>query len=91
MSDDGEIARRNLDHQARAKDYPLSSIPAYPDWSARKLEQGESPAFIAHLDAMSMSLLPEEVAEVGESEFEELLTDVKEAVSKLERRGFRKD
>jgi len=31
-----------------------------------------------------MCLLPEEVAQVGESEFEELLADVKEAVSKCE-------
>ena len=59
-------------------------IPAYTVWSARKLEVGESPAFIARLDTMSMWLLPEEVAEVGESEFEELLADVKEVVSKCE-------
>ena len=85
MSDDREIARRNLDHQARAREHALVGIPAYTVWSERKLKEGESPAFIAHLDAMTMWLLPEEVAQVGDSEFEELLTDVKQAVSKWER------
>ena len=82
MSDDREIARRALDLNARAKDYALVQIPAYRQWSKRKLEEGESEAFIAHLDAMSMWLLPEEVPAVGESEFEELLADVKKAVEK---------
>ena len=85
MSDDREIARRNLDRQARARDYALGEIPAYSDWSERKLKEGESPAFIAHLDAMSMWLLPEEVPDVGESEFEELLAEVKEDVAKCAR------
>jgi len=82
VSDDREIARRALDLNARAKDYALVQIPAYRQWSKRKLEEGESEAFIAHLDAMSMWLLPEEVPAVGESEFEELLADVKKAVEK---------
>jgi hypothetical protein len=34
-----------------------------------------------------MWLLPEGVPEVGESEFEELLADVKDAAAKVERRG----
>ena len=85
MSDDREIARRNLDRQARARDYPLAAIPGYSEWSERKLKEGESPAFIAHLDAMSMWLLPAEVATVGEAEFEELLAEVKEDVAKCER------
>jgi len=84
VSDDREIAR-SLDRQARARDYALVEIPAYSEWSERKLKEGESPAFIAHLDAMSMWLLPDEVPNVGESEFEELLAEVKEAVSKCER------
>jgi len=46
----------------------------------KKLEQGESPAFIAHLDAVGMWLLPEEVPSVGESDFEEMLADLKQAV-----------
>jgi hypothetical protein len=86
VSDDREIARRNLDRQARARDYALVAIPAYSEWSESKLKEGESPAFIAHLDAMSMWLLPEEVPHVGESEFEELLAEVKEDVAKCERR-----
>jgi hypothetical protein len=77
MPDDREIARRALDYQARVKDYPLMSIPGYMEWSKRKLGEGESPALIAHLDAMGMGLLPEEIADVGESDFEELLADLK--------------
>jgi hypothetical protein len=84
VSDDREIARRNLDHQARAREHALVEIPAYTLWSERKLKEGESPAFIAHLDAMTMWLLPDEVSEIGESVFEELLADLKEAVSKCE-------
>ena len=84
MPDDREIARRSLDLQARGKEFALVDIPAYREWSSRKLKQGESEAFIAHLDAMSMWMLPEEVASVGESLFEELLAEVKEAVGKLE-------
>jgi hypothetical protein len=85
VSDDREIARRNLDRQARERDYALMVIPGYSEWSERKLQGGESPAFIAHLDSMSMWLLPEEVPTVGEAEFEELLAEVKEDVAKCER------
>ena len=77
MPDDQVIARRALDLQARARDYALVSIPAYQEWSKRKLNEGESPALIANLDARSMWLLPEEVAGVSESDFEELLADLK--------------
>jgi hypothetical protein len=61
MPDDREIARRALDFQARAKDYPLITIPGYMDWSKRKLDEGVSPALIANLDARGMVLLPEEM------------------------------
>jgi hypothetical protein len=77
MPDDREIARRALDFQARAKDYPLITIPGYMDWSKRKLDEGVSPALIANLDARGMVLLPEEIADVRESDFEELLADLK--------------
>ena len=79
MSTDKEIARRAIDFQARARDYGLSEIPGYAQWSERKLNEGESPAFIAHLDATSMCLLPEQLNSVGEAEFDELLADLKEA------------
>ena len=77
MPDDREIARRALDYQARAQNYPLMSIPGYMEWSKRKLDEGESPALIAHLDAMGMTLLPEEIADAVESDFEEILADLK--------------
>ena len=82
MPNDREIARRSLDYRARAKDYALVAIPVYQEWSNKKLEQGESPALIAHLDAMSMWLLPEEVPNVSESVLEELLADLKETIEK---------
>jgi hypothetical protein len=74
---DRDIARRAIDLQARARDYALVSIPAYQEWSKRKLEEGESPALIANLDARGMWLLPEEVAGVSEADFEEMLADLK--------------
>jgi len=83
MPDDKAIARHGLDLQARARDYALLEIPGYQEWSNRKLEQGESEAFIAYLDATSMWLLPENVAHAGESDFEEMLEDLKEQVAKL--------
>ena len=80
MPDDKEIARRSLDFQARARDYPLVTIPVYQRWSERKLNEGESPALIANLDARSMCMLPEEVPSVRESELEELLEDLKRTI-----------
>jgi hypothetical protein len=80
VPDDREIARRALDLQARARDYALISIPAYREWSKRKLDEGGSFALIANLDARCIWLLPEELADVSESLFEELLADLKEAI-----------
>ena len=80
MTEDKELARRALDLQARAKDYPFVSMPAYQHWSKPKLHEGESPALIAHLDAMTLYLLPEELPNVSVTEFEELLADLKSEV-----------
>lgn len=41
--------------------------------SQRKLKEGVSDALIAHFDATSMELLPEEVATVDEAIFDDLL------------------
>jgi len=54
-------------------------LPGYMAWSERKLGQGVSGALLAHLDAMSMFLLPEEAAAVSDAAFEELLADIAEA------------
>lgn len=51
-------------------------IPGYVEWSHRKLAEGASAALIAHLDAMCMWLLPEEVQRVTESDFESLLEEL---------------
>jgi hypothetical protein len=52
--DDREIARRVLDEQARARNYPMCEVTASIGWSKRKLAEGESEAFIANLDARGM-------------------------------------
>ena len=75
--DDREIARRSLDLQQRGQDYPLVTIPGYMAWSERKIKEGESDALIDHLDAMSMFLLPEEVTNVTDADFDELLEEVR--------------
>jgi hypothetical protein len=75
--EDREIARRSLDFQARSRDYRLLDIPGYLEWSRRKLEEGESYALIAHLDATSMCLLPEEVSQVREQVFDEMLDELR--------------
>ncbi|MDB5323460.1 MAG: hypothetical protein JWN40_5091 [Phycisphaerales bacterium] len=71
--DDREIARRALDLQTRGRDYRLVDIPGYMAWSQRKLKEGVSDALIAHLDATDMWLLPEDVANVKETDFDDLL------------------
>jgi hypothetical protein len=75
--DDKEIARRALDFQARAQSHPLMEIPGYRPWSKRKLNEGVSSALIAHLDATSMVLLPEEVDKVTEETFDEMLGELR--------------
>ena len=77
MADDREIARKAMDFQARAKDHSMFEIPGYREWSERKLAAGESPAFIAHLDATKIWCLPEELSQYGEKVFEEMLADVR--------------
>ncbi len=85
MADDREIARRALDFQARAKDYAMSQIPGYSEWSDRKMAEGEE-AFIFNLDAQSMWLLPEDLVTITEADFEEMLQELKEACADLERK-----
>ncbi len=74
--DDREIARRALDFQARARDYRMMDIPGYMEWSERKLDEGVSDTLIAHMDATSMCLLPEELNEVTEQDFDDMLSDL---------------
>ncbi len=80
MPSDKEIARRSIDLQRRACDVPLTHIPGYVEWSKQQLANGESEALIAHLDATSMWLLPEDVDSVSVDEFDELLDDLKSTV-----------
>ena len=78
MPDDREIARRALDFQAKGRDFRLLDIPAYRNWSKRKLKEATSEALIAHLDATSMWLLPEEVDKLDEEVFDEMLEELQD-------------
>lgn len=78
--DDREIARRAVDLQTRGRDYRMLDIPAYQAWSQRKLDEGVSDALVAHLDATSMWLLPEDVAKVTDAEFDDLLADLEREI-----------
>ncbi len=78
MADDREIAKRTLDLQARARDFRILDLPGYMAWSKRKVAEGELPGFIAHLDATSAWLLPEQAANMTECDYEEMLQDLKD-------------
>ena len=69
-----------MDDQPR--DVRLLDLPGYMPWSTRKLDEGASPALIAHLDATCMWLRPDEIQSVGEDVFEDLLADLVESFDK---------
>ena len=75
--EDREIARRAADVQARARDYRMMDLPGYMAWSELKLKEGESDALIAHVDATSAWLLPEEAAAMTDADYDELLASLK--------------
>ncbi len=52
-------------------------------WSQRKRAAGESPAFIAHLDATSAWLLPEDAAKMTEKDYDEMLEELKEDLERF--------
>ena len=60
-----------------ARDVPLTQIPGYMGWSKQRLHSGESEALIAHLDATCMWGTPDDLAEISESDFQEMLDDLK--------------
>jgi len=80
MATDREIAEQVKRMQASARDFGLVELPSYAAWAARKLEEGESPALIANLDARSMWLSAEDLTCVREEDFEELLMDLKASI-----------
>jgi len=79
MTTDYEIAIAVRDFQQRAKEIPLKSLPGYKEWSQAQLDNGALESLIDHLDGMTMTLLPEEIAQVSVDDFEELLDDLKAA------------
>jgi hypothetical protein len=84
MPDERDLARRSLDYQARARDYRMTDLPGYMEWSRSKLAEGHSEAEIAHLDATSVRFLPEDAAKLTTDDYEEMLEDL-EASLELER------
>ena len=76
MATDREIAFQVQRLQDSGRDVPLMQLPGYTEWSERKLNEGVSEAFIAHLDSLTMFLLPEDDQTVGVDEYEELLEDL---------------
>lgn len=84
MATDRELAERAKDRRERARDYRLVDLPGYREWSERKLDEGESDALIANLDATTLWLLPEEAAVIKESDFEEMLAELKDALDDSE-------
>jgi hypothetical protein len=77
MSDDRELVRQASDYQARSRTYRMMDLPGYMAWSSRKLAEGESEALIAHLDANSAWMLPEEVARMTDKDYDGILDDLK--------------
>ena len=80
MPTDQEIALRALRFKEHARDYPLTTLPGYPQWSQRQLDAGVSEALIANLDARGMTMLPENVADVTDADFDELLEDLQDSL-----------
>lgn len=76
MPDDAAIARHALDLQARGRWFRMMDLPGYMNWSERKLAGGESAALVAHLDATSMWLLPEDAAKMSDRDYDEMLEDL---------------
>jgi len=77
-ADERELVRRSLDRQARAREFRMADLPGYMAWSSRKLADGASPAHIAHLDATTAWLLPEEAASQTDEDYDELLDELVE-------------
>ena len=73
-----------LDREKRQRSYRFLDIPAYKRWAERKLDEGVSYDLIAHFDCYSMELLPEELDSVDESDFDEMLEDLRKEIGDTE-------
>jgi hypothetical protein len=60
------------------EEVPLVAVPGYMEWSERRLGEGESPVLIASLDAQSISVRPEEAAELDEAYFDGMLESMRD-------------
>lgn len=65
-----------IDKEITRKDIPMVDIPGYMEWANRMLDEGKSTILIAHLDSISLRLLPEEIENMTENDFNEMLIDL---------------
>jgi len=66
----------SIDKDITRKDISMLDIPGYMEWANRMLAEGKSTILIAHLDSISLRLLPEEIENMTENDFNEMLIDL---------------
>lgn len=76
MVDDQEIAKKAERIRIEGKDYAMVEIPDFMEWCEKKSSAGCTEAVIDHMLATSMFLLPEELKEVNENDFEEIYQNI---------------
>ena len=76
MADDQEIARKAERIRNEGKDYAMGKIPGFMEWCEKKSSAGCAEAVLDHMLGMSMFLLPEDLAEINENDFEEIYEDI---------------
>ena len=75
---DRDIAQPVQDLQGRSREHRFMELPGYMAWSERQLLAGGNETLIAHMDASSMWLLPEDAAALGEADHEAWLAELRE-------------
>jgi len=75
-----DINKAKLAHEmrTRGKDFAVVTLPGFSEWAQRQSGSGGNEAAIDHMLAMSMFLLPEEVALVTDADFDEIYQDLVE-------------
>jgi hypothetical protein len=76
MKSPKEIAEEALLLQREGKDYVLTEIPSFKQWYENKSKNGGNESAIDHMFAMSMFMLPCELADVSDEDFNEIYEDI---------------
>jgi hypothetical protein len=76
MKDVKEIAKHALEMRTKGKDYSLPQIPGFKEWAEKKSLAGGSEDAIDSMFSLSMYLLPEDLAEVTDDDFEEVYEEI---------------